>query len=223
MLRLTVAWPVCSSINLFCTTHHQIFVTVCCRFVDFGRQLRRDGGSVGYNSSRTSANGIQRESRLYLSASDSRIPPSPPVGQGPDSIFLTNSVAQLHPQALGSLLRYTGLSWRYSSGLHAGPHHLNLKLLCDRRSVDLSALVSGNRFRTLRLSSWEAPSLTRGRVCNLFVQLLLALASAVTLGSKSRRTRDHISLSHWRLGSLSVACYDSQDYGGGILTRVYMG
>jgi hypothetical protein len=44
-----------------------------------------------------------------------------------------------------------------------------------------------------------APSLTRGRVCNLLVQLLLGLARAVTLGSKYRRTHDHILLSHLRL------------------------
>jgi hypothetical protein len=41
-----------------------------------------------------------------------------------------------------------------------------------------------------------APSLTRGRVCRL--QLLLALASAVILGSESLGTRDHILLSHIR-------------------------
>jgi hypothetical protein len=39
-------------------------------------------------------------------------------------------------------------------------------------------------------------SLTRGWVCNLLVQLLLGLARAVTLGSKFRRTHDHILLSH---------------------------
>jgi hypothetical protein len=41
-----------------------------------------------------------------------------------------------------------------------------------------------------------ALSLTRGRVYRLL--LLLALASAVILGSESRGTRDHISLSHIR-------------------------
>jgi hypothetical protein len=45
------------------------------------------------------------------------------------------------------------------------------------------------------------------------------LASAVPLGSKSRRTRDH-SL---RLGSLSVASYDSQGDGGGIFKSLTMG
>jgi hypothetical protein len=36
-------------------------------------------------------------------------------------------------------------------------------------------------------------------MCNLLVQLLLAFARAVTLGYKSRRTYDHILLSHMRL------------------------
>jgi hypothetical protein len=48
-------------------------------------------------------------------------------------------------------------------------------------------------FRQLRLCYFVAPSLTRGRVCNLLVQLLLGLTRAVTLGSKSRRTHGHIS------------------------------
>jgi hypothetical protein len=61
-------------------------------------------------------------------------------------------------------------------------------------------------------------SLTRGLVYNISVPLLLGLASAVTRRSKSRRTYDHVLLSHLRLGSLSVASYDSQGYGGGILT-----
>jgi hypothetical protein len=37
-------------------------------------------------------------------------------------------------------------------------------------------------FRHLRVCYFVAPSLTRGRVCNLLVQLLLGLARAVTLG-----------------------------------------
>jgi hypothetical protein len=50
-----------------------------------------------------------------------------------------------------------------------------------------------------RVSLSGAPSPTRGRVSNLLVQLLLGLARAFTLGSKSRRTHDHILLSHMRL------------------------
>jgi hypothetical protein len=41
-----------------------------------------------------------------------------------------------------------------------------------------------------------------GLVCNLLVQLLLGLATAVTLGSKSRRTHDHILVSLLRLPNL---------------------
>jgi hypothetical protein len=42
----------------------------------------------------------------------------------------------------------------------------------------------------LRSSCWEVPSLTRGRVCNLFEQFV------ATLWSKSRRTHGNILLSH---------------------------
>jgi hypothetical protein len=50
--------------------------------------------------------------------------------------------------------------------------------------------------RQLRVCPCGALSLTRGRVCGL--QLLLALANAVILGSESRGTRDHILLSQIR-------------------------
>jgi hypothetical protein len=48
----------------------------------------------------------------------------------------------------------------------------------------------------LRVCWFGAPSLTRGRVCRL--QLQLALASAVIFGSESHRTRGHILLSQIR-------------------------
>jgi hypothetical protein len=54
-------------------------------------------------------------------------------------------------------------------------------------------------FRQLHACYFVAPALTRRRVCNLLVQLILVLARAVTLGSKSRRTHDHILLYHLRL------------------------
>jgi hypothetical protein len=89
-----------------------------------------------------------------------------------------------------------------------------------------------------------ASSLTRRRVCNLL--LLLGLTSAIPLGSESRglktifycpnflnspnlenqvpvfiSPRDRVAQLYPRaLGSLSVASYDSQGYGGGILTRL---
>jgi hypothetical protein len=94
---------------------------------------------------------------------------------------------------------------------------------------------------------YGAPTLTRGRVCRL--QLLLVLASSVILGSESRGTHDYILLSQIRdspslegqvpifisprnrvarlypqaLGSLFVASYDSQGYGGGIRTSLHAG
>jgi hypothetical protein len=78
------------------------------------------------------------------------------------------------------------------------------KLSYDQRSVGQSVLVSGHHqgpwpiflspwnvfFRQLRVSYFVAPSLMRGRVCNL--QLLQSLASAVPLGSESCETQDHI-------------------------------
>jgi hypothetical protein len=110
------------------------------------------------------------------------------------------------------------------------------KLSYDRRSVGQSILVSGhhlgpptkfsftsmeNIFRYLRFPSCVAPFLTRRRACNLSVQVLLGLASAITLRSKSRRTRDNILLSHLRLSSPFVASYDSQDCSGGILSPLH--
>jgi hypothetical protein len=114
-----------------------------------------------------------------------------------------------------------------------------------RRPVGQSVLVSGQILFAWQLwVSWcGAPSLTRGWVCDLLVQLLPGLARAVTLGSESRRTHDHILLSHLRLqvplfkpprnrvdqlypramGSSFVAFYDSHDYGGSILTRIHTG
>jgi hypothetical protein len=90
-------------------------------------------------------------------------------------------------------------------------------------------------------------SLPRERVCRL--QLLLVLASPVILGSESCGTHDHILLSRIRdspnlegqvpvfisprnrvarlypqeLGSLFVASYDSQGYGGDIQNRFHAG
>jgi hypothetical protein len=71
-------------------------------------------------------------------------------------------------------------------------------------------------FRHLRLCFFVAPSLTRGRFCNLFVQLLLGFARAVTLGSNSRRTHGHILLSHLRLAQpegLGSRIYIPQEQG----------
>jgi hypothetical protein len=66
----------------------------------------------------------------------------------------------------------------------------------------------------------EAPCLTRGQVCLLY--MLLALASVVFLGSHSPGTRDHILLSQiWDL--FFVASNDTQGHGEGISTRLHKG
>jgi hypothetical protein len=93
-------------------------------------------------------------------------------------------------------------------------------------------------FRQLRVCYFVAPSLTRGQVCNLL--LLLVLASAVPLRSESHGTQDHILLSQFLRSpnledqvpvfisprnrvALSVASYNSQSYGGGILSCLHVG
>jgi hypothetical protein len=56
------------------------------------------------------------------------------------------------------------------------------------------------------------------------VELLLGLAREVTLGSKSRRTHDHILLSHLRLlqpGGPGPRIYIPQKQGGPVITRRY--
>jgi hypothetical protein len=76
---------------------------------------------------------------------------------------------------------------------------VKLKLNYDQQSVGQSVMVSSYHMEHITrffFSVWQLRipccgllTLTRGWVCNLLVQLLLRLARAVTLGSKSRRTQ----------------------------------
>jgi hypothetical protein len=79
-----------------------------------------------------------------------------------------------------------------------------------------------NIIRHSLFSSYGEPSLRREWVCNLCVQLLLGLTSAVTLRSKSHRTCDYILLSHLRLRSLFAASYVSQGYVRNFLFCLHM-
>jgi hypothetical protein len=75
----------------------------------------------------------------------------------------------------------------------------------------------------LRLCYFVAPSLTRGLVCTLFVQLLLFLARPVTLRSKFHRANGHILLSHLRLpqpGMAGSLIYNPQEHGGPVTHQV---
>jgi hypothetical protein len=97
-------------------------------------------------------------------------------------------------------------------------------------------------FKQLPVGYFVSPSLTRGQVCNML--LLLVLASAVPRNSgpyfivpilqtcPTWRARSLYLYPTgtgspryipWALGSLFVASYDSQGYGGGILTRLHTG
>jgi hypothetical protein len=102
---------------------------------------------------------------------------------------------------------------------------------------------SGAQDQNILLSdSCGAPSHRRGRVCRL--RLLLALVSAVILGSQSRGTHDHILLSHipdspnlegevpyiylpgtgWpSYNPRNWVPFSSQSYGVGIRTRLHTG
>jgi hypothetical protein len=87
--------------------------------------------------------------------------------------------------------------------IHLSKSKPESKLSYNRQSVGQSVLVSGHHLglatnlyffsmeiigRYLRFFKYGAPSLMRGRVCNLLIQVLLGLASPVTLGSKSHKT-----------------------------------
>jgi hypothetical protein len=54
-------------------------------------------------------------------------------------------------------------------------------------------------FRQSWVSYYEVPSLMRGWVCNLLVQLLLGFDRTATLRPMSRSTGDHNLLSHMRV------------------------
>jgi hypothetical protein len=98
----------------------------------------------------------------------------------------------------------------------------------------------------LRVSWCEAPSLTRGRVCNLLYNCFWALSEQSLVGRSPAELTTIFYCLIWdspnlvgqipvfisprnrmpqlyprALGSLFVASYDSQGYGGGILTRLH--
>jgi hypothetical protein len=144
------------------------------------------------------------------------------------SQYLTVAVPGKWPQAMPG---YHSLPTCLSSHQKSKP-----KLSYDQWSVGQFVLISGHHlgsvtncsfssteiiYRHLWFYQYGVPSLMRGRVCNLLVQVLLVLASTVTLRSTSYRTWDHSLLSHLKLSSLFVASYGLQGYGGGILSCLH--
>jgi hypothetical protein len=132
-------------------------------------------------------------------------------------------------------VRFTLLLAVYRQSVHLGVKHLETH---EQNFFQLNTCLH---------SPSVTSSLTRGWICSL--QLLLALARAVILGSESSGTRDHILLSQIQdslnlegqvsvfkspgnrvaqlypqaLGSLFVASYDSQGYGEGLRPRLHTG
>jgi hypothetical protein len=135
---------------------------------------------------------------------------------------------------------------------------LKLKLIYDRRSFGQSVLVSGSHLEPmtrflfsvwrLRVSWCVAPSLTRGRVCNLLYNCFWSLPEQSLLGrSPAELTtifycliwdspnldgqvpvfispRNRVAQLYPRaLGSLLSPLTTRRDYGGGILTRLHTG
>jgi hypothetical protein len=78
-------------------------------------------------------------------------------------------------------------------------------------------------FRQLRFCNFVATSLTRGRVCNLLYNCILALPEKSLLGRSPAELTVHILLSHLRLhqpggpGSKSKSHYDRQSVGQSVL------
>jgi hypothetical protein len=129
------------------------------------------------------------------------------ISSAPTLISRQVGVAKL----VSSLLDYCSLSQSQSH------------IVTDGQSISKSwCPASSGAHDQIFITLWQlgscfcrAPSLTRGRV-------LLALTSAVFLGSVSLGIRDHILLSQiWH--SLFVASYYSQDHGGGIRPRLHTG
>jgi hypothetical protein len=120
-------------------------------------------------------------------------------GQVPIFISLRNRVVQLYHRALGNY------SWNEAE---------------VSRPVCLGVGLPSGTHTRLQASWCGAPSLTGGWVCNLLIQLLLGLARAVTLVSKSRRTQNHILRFHLRLPQPEGLCpciYIPQEQGGPVI------
>jgi hypothetical protein len=209
-LRPTVSRPVCLGVRRPSGTCDQFFLLLEISL----RQLR-----VCYFVAPSLTRGRVCKSRRthdHILLSHLRLPQ--PGGSGSRIYISQKQGGPVIPPSTGfsffRFLRLAGQRWRYSN---QPPHGAcgfveaegNLRPTVSRPVCPGVRRPSGSRdqlfflleisFRQLRLCYFVVPSLTRGRVCNLLVQLLLDFARAVTLGSKSRRTHDHILLSHLRL------------------------
>jgi hypothetical protein len=135
--------------------------------------------------------------------------------------------------------------WLWSTGSHSWTpsqmpdmRHDSYRcgLLCGPRSFDQCVLVSGPLLGSMTtflyiFFSWSHNFLDSKARRPLWQEDGSLVCITVNIKSGSLRIHDHTLLSHpwlvqiypWALGSISVASYDSQGYGGGILTRLHTG
>jgi hypothetical protein len=114
---------------------------------------------------------------------------------------------------------------------------LQLKLIYDRQSVGQFVLVPGTHlgpvtnffslfeisFRQLLVCYFAAPSLTRGRVCNLLYNCFWALPEQSLLGRSPTEPTAIFYCLIWDCVPSSSPLTTRRDYGGGIVTRLHTG
>jgi hypothetical protein len=187
-----------------------------CGFVDVGHPLWREEGlsftiAAGPHQRSHSQVQVPQDSWPYFAVSDLWL--CNLEGHIPVFISPRNRVALLYPQTLHSLF-VTSYDLQACGGgiwtcVHAGipienQNQSQSYIMINGQSASLSWFKASfgaqdQTFVTLRQLQvcWcRAPSLTKEQVCSL--QLLLAITSAVILGSESHRTHDHMLLSQIR-------------------------
>jgi hypothetical protein len=196
ILRPTFSRPVCLAIKHPSGTYDH-----SCGFVDLGRSLWREDGSLIYNC-------CWRSPTPYFSVSDSRLPfSSPPTTRRARWRYSTPP-----PHGILTKLHYwVRVSYFTIGGL--------LPISSSWRQAPSDSRPDFFQLNTCGHSPYVTSSLTRGWVCRL--QLLLALASAFIISSESRRTHYHILLSqirdspNWNPGP---RIYIPQEQGGSVIT-----